>query len=66
MLAYCEAHTHMDESADRRIQRAREIVTGDFVSLNEYQKSLNTSDAKLAQSLYTKVGFLCQQKRLRA
>lgn len=27
------------------------------ILLNEYQKSLNTSDAKLAQSLYTKDGI---------
>jgi len=42
MLAYFEAHTYMGPNADKQIQMAKEIATGDFSSLDEWIKQITT------------------------
>lgn len=41
MLAYFEKHTYMGPDSEAQIQLAKEIATGDFISLNDWIKQNN-------------------------
>jgi uncharacterized protein (TIGR02246 family) len=53
IMASCKQNSTINKSEIMEKQEKQKIE----ILLNEYQKSLNTSDAKLAQSLYTKDGI---------
>ena len=57
MISSCDQNENSDLKTDTTEKMEKQEKQKIETLLSEYQKSLNTSDAKLAQSLYTKDGI---------